>query len=341
MVPVAGDRRPLLGFSTPPRPCLRLGSTRSDFECGLRACSALRVSLAAGPPPRERRDHSNLASRPSRVFVTSRPSEPSLGPTPLRSSAPPTVSLGLAPCWGGPSTPAPVPLSGFRNPSAVSWQARASRPCFMPQPFLGPLLPLSRAFPPQRSRAPLEAACSLAVIHPRVDRADRGLVAAGFADARARARWPVSPDDYGLPFSDAEASPPGPPGPRSTGSVSPRASPASKPSSPCGSVRADRSRPRPAAAALLSFSLSRAFSAHASDPRTRPGSRPSTPRRPRAPARDAGDLATPRSGEPTPEREEPGRPRRQHPAPFGTGPRHLSAALLPPTALVHRAHPAS
>jgi hypothetical protein len=35
------------------------------------------------------------------------------------------------------SVPAPVPLSGFLNLSAVSWHSRAAWPCFVPQPFLG------------------------------------------------------------------------------------------------------------------------------------------------------------------------------------------------------------
>jgi hypothetical protein len=53
-------------------------------------------------------------------------------------------------------TSAPAPLSGFLNLSAVSWQAQASRPCFMPQPFLG-FLP-SESSPRRRSLTPLEAA---------------------------------------------------------------------------------------------------------------------------------------------------------------------------------------
>jgi hypothetical protein len=49
-------------------------------------------------------------------------------------------------------TSAPVPLSGFPNLSAVSEHARTSRPCFVPQPFLGfPPSELS----PHRDRAPL------------------------------------------------------------------------------------------------------------------------------------------------------------------------------------------
>jgi hypothetical protein len=49
-------------------------------------------------------------------------------------------------------TPAPVPLSGFRNLSAVSKQARVLRPCFVPQPSLGTSL---QSFPLVESAAPL------------------------------------------------------------------------------------------------------------------------------------------------------------------------------------------
>jgi hypothetical protein len=48
-----------------------------------------------------------------------------------------------------------VPLSGFLNPSAVSWQTRVPRPYFVPQPFLGfPLrsVPLRRVARPSRGR---------------------------------------------------------------------------------------------------------------------------------------------------------------------------------------------
>jgi hypothetical protein len=68
----------------------------------------------------------------------------------------------------------------------------------MPQPFLGP-------FPsepsPRRDRAPLSRPLASLQSSTRVqDRASRGLVTGGFTDARAHARWPGSPADYGLPF---------------------------------------------------------------------------------------------------------------------------------------------
>jgi hypothetical protein len=57
-------------------------------------------------------------------------------------------------------SPAPVPLAGFLNLSAVSWQIRVSRPCFVPQPFLGSSLqsfPLVKvAYPSRGSLASLQ-----------------------------------------------------------------------------------------------------------------------------------------------------------------------------------------
>jgi len=60
--------------------------------------------------------------------------------------------------------PTPVPLAGFFNLSAVSKQTRVLRLYFAPQPFVGSPF---RVFPSRESRAPLEAASSLAVIHQR------------------------------------------------------------------------------------------------------------------------------------------------------------------------------
>jgi hypothetical protein len=118
---------------------------------------------------------------------------------PLQSSSPPSgrptcrsdpTSLEfLVPSTASPSEPhertgcpfpAQVPLSGFLNLSAVSWQTRVPRPCFMPQPFLRPPF---RGFPSQRSRTPLEAASSLRLVTDVPCRARRGLVTAAFPDA--------------------------------------------------------------------------------------------------------------------------------------------------------------
>jgi hypothetical protein len=51
----------------------------------------------------------------------------------------------------GRPAPASVPLSGFLNPSAASWQTRVPRPCFVPQP---PVIATFGAFP------------SSAIVHP-------------------------------------------------------------------------------------------------------------------------------------------------------------------------------
>jgi len=83
--------------------------------------------------------HSALVWIPSRVShpLSDRPAcRPELT-VPLGSSTPFNGIPQLAPCDAGCPFPAPVPLSGFLNLSAVSWQARVPRPCFMPQPFLG------------------------------------------------------------------------------------------------------------------------------------------------------------------------------------------------------------
>jgi len=80
--------------------------------------------------------------------------------------------LARAPC-GRLVHVRPVPLSGFLNLSAVSWQARVPRPCFVPQPFLGsPLqsLPLAGiASPLSGSLASLRSSTGV----PRVPKSRR------------------------------------------------------------------------------------------------------------------------------------------------------------------------
>jgi len=87
----------------------------------------------------------------SELVSTSQPSGPSAG----------SDSQGFLPLqrhdldephMGRGVKPAPGPLSGFLNPSAVSRQAQASRPCFVPQPFLG-FSPSEGS--PRENRAPL------------------------------------------------------------------------------------------------------------------------------------------------------------------------------------------
>jgi hypothetical protein len=89
--------------------------------------------------------------------------------------------------------PAPVPLSGFLNLSAVSWQTHVSRPCFVPPPFLGFLLqslPLAEIAHPSRGHsAPLRS--STDVLKRRL----KDLITDGFLDAHAHTQLPDSPDD--------------------------------------------------------------------------------------------------------------------------------------------------
>jgi len=85
----------------------------------------------------------------------------------------------------------------------------------MPQPFLGPSLqsfPLAGIAHLSRGHiAPLPLSTDV------LEHAPRGLIATGFADARALTRaCLVSPGDFGLPFRAPESALPGRPGPRST-----------------------------------------------------------------------------------------------------------------------------
>jgi len=83
------------------------------------------------------------------------------------------------------------PLSGFlagpKDRGLISCHSRSWDPPF-------------RAFPLRRSRTPLEAACSLAVIHRRAEARRASPFVARFTDVHAFTRLPGSPHDYGLPF---------------------------------------------------------------------------------------------------------------------------------------------
>lgn len=145
-----------------------------------------------------------MESIPSRVFTSCRPADP-LGPapTPTRFFAPSTASPGLAPCAAARPSSAAVPLSGFPNLSAVSWQARASRPCLMPQPPVGFSL---RSLAPRRGRVRLSASlCSLAVLHrTSTPRARAWPFHSGFhRRPRLATRWPGSPPELGHRFHRA------------------------------------------------------------------------------------------------------------------------------------------
>lgn len=154
------------------------------------------------------------------------------------------------------------------------------------------------------------------------------------------------------PLSRCRNTLPGRPGLESQNRSIPRASPASELSSPRESVHTGPSCLEPEVVPLLVFRPSRAFSAHASEPRTRPTPRDRTrlvardslgiqTRRPKTLPRLELRRATRRTSRPlTPGEHAPGHesppthPRRQSPAPFEAGPRRLSTAS--PTPLTFR-----
>jgi hypothetical protein len=88
---------------------------------------------------------------------------------------------------------AAVPLAGFLNLSAVSWQVRASRPCLMPLPPVGFSL---RSVAPRWDRvllseslAPLQFSTTVPEVRCTRPRPP------GFTDAPARTGWPGSPPE--------------------------------------------------------------------------------------------------------------------------------------------------
>jgi len=181
--------------------------------CWTFGCAALSRGCPDLPSPgrMNARDHVPLESIPSRVFTSCRPADP-LGPapTPTRFSAPSTASPGLVPYAAARPPSAAVPLSGFHNLSAVSWQARASRPCFMPQPPMGFSL---QSLAPRRGRVRLSASlCSLAVLHrASIPRARAWPFHSGFHRLpRLSTRWPGSPPELEHRFHRACAASPVP-----------------------------------------------------------------------------------------------------------------------------------
>jgi len=181
-------------------------------------------------------------------------------------------------------TPAPVPLSGFLNLSAVSWQVRASRPCLMPQPFLGsPLqsLPLVEiAYPSRGSLASLQSSTN---VRRRAPDALSPLV----SPTPARERVRLDPPTTMSSLSSSRSSSPGRSGCRTAGSSRPASFTYFEASLPLR-VRSllVRVSPRQQVAALLGFFPSRVFSKRASESAAPPGPEdPSTSVRPKAPAR--------------------------------------------------------
>jgi len=85
---------------------------------------------------------------PTELVTSSRPPACRLDSTSLGFLHLSTASRVRAPYEAGRPKPTSVPLSGFLNLSAVSWQRRVSRPCFVPQPPVGASF---RVFPSQGS----------------------------------------------------------------------------------------------------------------------------------------------------------------------------------------------
>jgi hypothetical protein len=151
-----------------------------------------------------------------------------------------------------------------------------------------------RVFPSQESRTPLEAASSPVVIHRRSTRRLPVRIAAGFLDIHARARQPDSPDDYGLPFHAPRSTLPGCPGSERRDSCVPTSFTHLEALFLLRVRSRRRESPHDERPILSWVCLSRVFSAHAWEPRTRPGLTTRACLRPRAPARSAGpeDPAT-------------------------------------------------
>jgi hypothetical protein len=126
--------------------------------------------------------------------------------------------------------------------------------------------PPFRAFPSRRSPAPLEAACSLAVIHRRAERPDCRRLRPGFL-RRPRPRAVAGfPRGLRSSFRAPRRSPSRSPRTTTPRSSFPSASPASEPSSPRESVAPRPPKWTQSLAALLGFRPSR-VPRLASDPR--------------------------------------------------------------------------
>jgi hypothetical protein len=305
--------------------CDRVAAS-STLAARLGACLAECVPQITGPPHREVKAHS-LEAIPSRVFPSSRPSDPTVGPAPPRFLGPTTVSPALAPSEAG-VTPPRFRSRVFSTPQRfaskhelrglVSCRNRSWASSF-------------RVFPSQESRAPLGAAL-LPRGHPPAHRdAPPGPCHRRFP-RRPRSRavaW--FPRRLWAPFS-APKHGPGPPGSERTGSPPP----ASFTHLEALILLRVRSRatqvaPNRPADPLLDFFPSEAFSAHASDPRTRPGLATRTAPQPEGPGdRRRGPHDPPSRWAHPDARVRRDEPLGSIPTPFGAGPDRLSAALLLP-----------
>jgi len=143
----------------------------------------------------------------------------------------------------------PVPLSGFLNLSAVSWQIRVPRPCFVPQPFLGFSLqsvPLTRIVYPSRG---LQLPCGYP---PTCWKARRvSLSAAISPDVHTLRRSCLDPPRPMSPHSTSRSSLPGRPGPRAAEPFRSVSFTRFEACSSCESVRTNPSCPGPAVDTLL------------------------------------------------------------------------------------------
>jgi hypothetical protein len=151
------------------------------------------LSLARRPPGLLERGSFRLGPGPPTEFLTtSRPSDPSVGPTSLRFRRPTTTSPESAPSGTGVRPPRPGPARRFSQPLGGFLANPSLRPCFMPLPPLGHLS--LQSFTSQESLHPSRGRL-LPRGHPRAStRAARGLVAAGFTDA-----FPISGALAGIP----------------------------------------------------------------------------------------------------------------------------------------------
>jgi hypothetical protein len=101
-----------------------------------------------------------------------------------------TTSRVRAPYEAGCPKPTSVPLSGFLNPSAVSWQRRVLRPCFVPLPPVGASF---RVFPSQRSWITSRRHQLPGRSPPACSKRAACCPARRFTDHHARAHQPGSP----------------------------------------------------------------------------------------------------------------------------------------------------
>jgi len=170
----------------------------------------------------------------------------------------------------------------------------------------------------------------------------RVLVSRGFTDAHALRRSCLAPPRPMGPLFTSRSPLPGRPGPRAAEPLRSDSFIRFEAYSSCESVRTDPGFPAPAAVALLAFCPSRDVLIQTSgplDPNEPEGPNPHP--RPQPPASDAADSVPPEGvpspstpGEPCPAlRVTLVRPRRQIPAPFGTGPRRLLGDVPAPPAL--------